>query len=86
MDHTPHVIVLGAGASGLSLAWRLSANGVKVDILESSHIVGGLAGTIRQDGYSLDFGPHSFFSEDEQILSTVLALFDSPLKPKPRTP
>jgi protoporphyrinogen oxidase len=85
MDHTPHVIVLGAGASGLSLAWKLSANGVKVDILESSHIVGGLAGTIRQDGYSLDFGPHSFFSEDEQILSTVLALFGSPLKPQPRT-
>lgn len=85
MDKKPHVIVLGAGASGLSLAWRLASNGVRVDILEASDIVGGLAGTVREDGYCLDFGPHSFFTEDDQILSAALALFNPPLKPQPRT-
>ncbi len=85
MPQKPHVIVLGAGASGLSLAWRLATNGVEVDVLESSDIVGGLAGTVRQDGYCLDFGPHSFFTEDDQILSAALNLFDPPIAPKPRT-
>ena len=85
MSQTSHVIVLGAGASGLSLAWRLADNGVSVDILEARHIVGGLAGTIREDDYCMDFGPHSFFSEDNQILSAALGLFDPPLEPQPRT-
>ena len=57
------VIILGAGISGLSGAWRLSNSGVQVDIFESSLSVGGLAATVRQDSYCLDIGPHSFFSE-----------------------
>lgn len=85
MDQKPHVIVLGAGATGLSVAWRLAANGVKVDVLESTAIIGGLAGTVREDGYCLDFGPHSFFTEDDRILSAALGLFDPPLEPQPRT-
>ncbi len=80
-----HVIILGAGASGLSLAWRLASNNVRVDVLKSSDIVGGLAGTIREDGYCLDFGPHSFFSEDDQIVAAVLDLFGNELPAQPRS-
>ena len=79
-----HVIILGAGPSGMSLAWRLASNNVKVEVLESAKMVGGLAGTIREDGYCLDFGPHSFFSEDEQIVSAVLDLFGNKLPSQPR--
>ena len=75
------VIVLGAGISGLSLAWKLALRGVAVDLLERNSFVGGLAGTIREEGHCLDFGPHSFFSEDLEILDTVRKLFDSPLTP-----
>ncbi len=78
------VIILGAGVTGLSLAWRLSRLGIKVIVLESSETVGGLAGTLREDEYCMDFGPHSFFSEDTEILDTVLDLFDNRLIPKPR--
>jgi len=78
------VIVLGAGISGLSAAWRLCDNDVRVDVLESSPSVGGLAGTFRIEGNCLDFGPHSFFSEDQQIVNIVLRLFDNKLKPKQR--
>ena len=70
MDKKHHVIILGAGASGLSLAWRLASNGVQVDVLESHSQVGGLAGTVREGYYYLDYGPHSFFSEDRAILRT----------------
>lgn len=78
------VIVLGAGISGLSAAWRLCDNGVKVDVFESSLSVGGLAGTVREDRYCLDFGPHSFFSDDQHIVDMVLRLFDNKLQPTPR--
>lgn len=82
MDY--RVIVLGAGVSGLNLAWRLGIQGIHVDVLESNPFVGGLAGTVRENGYCLDFGPHSFFSEDEQIVDTVLDLFDKEFEPRPR--
>ena len=82
---TPHIIILGAGASGLNLAWRLAENGVSTQVLEAEPIVGGLAGTVREDGYALDFGPHSFFSEDDQIVRAMLELFNGELKPQPRS-
>ena len=79
-----HVIILGAGISGLSGAWRLSGNGIKVDVFESSLSVGGLAGTVREDRYCLDIGPHSFFSDDQQFVNIVLSLFKNKLQPIPR--
>ena len=78
------IIILGAGISGLSAGWRLACNDFQVDILEMSQRVGGLAGTIREGGYSLDFGPHTFFSEDIEIVNTVLKLFNNKLKPGTR--
>ena len=80
----PQVIILGAGISGLSLAWRLGTQGLKVHVLESKSAVGGLAGTLHEDGYRMDIGPHSFFSDDSEILDIVLELFDNQLIPKPR--
>jgi len=68
----------------LGLAWRLSTHGVNVCLLEAAPEVGGLAGTLREDGFCMDMGPHSFFSEDEGIRDTVLKLFDNHLAPKPR--
>lgn len=76
-----HVIILGAGISGLSGAWRLSDSGIKVDVFESSLSVGGLAGTMREDNYCLDIGPHSFFSNDQQIVNIVSRLFEKKLQP-----
>ena len=80
-----HIVILGAGISGLSAAWRLGDNGNKVDILESNRNVGGLSGTLRENGLFLDFGPHSFFSEDKHILDMVLDLFSHKLQPMQRT-
>lgn len=78
------VIILGAGVSGLSLALRLSSQGVNVFVLESDKTIGGLAGTVREDGCCMDIGPHSLFSDDTEILDSVLNLFDKPLIAKPR--
>ncbi len=56
-----------------------------MDLFESGPQVGGLAGTVREDGYCIDYGPHSFFAEADWIVHQVLDLFDEPLKPQPRT-
>ena len=79
-----HVIILGAGFSGLSLAWKLSRHGIKVSVVESERTVGGLAGTLRQNRYCMDIGPHSFFTEDREIRHKILNLFNNRLSSKPR--
>lgn len=80
-----HVIVLGGGVSGLGAAWRLASNGVSVDLLEVNSCLGGLARTERQNGYCIDIGPHSFFSDEDWVVPTILDLFDYTLDPMPRT-
>lgn len=78
------IIILGAGISGLSAAWKLASFGFRVILVEASEQVGGLAGTVRKDGYCLDFGPHSFFSHDEEIRRIFLELFEGTLQPQNR--
>ena len=60
-DHadSQHVIVLGAGLSGLTLAWRLSKTGVRVTVLEKSDRVGGVIQSERIDGFLCERGPNS---------------------------
>ena len=37
------ILVIGAGITGLSAAWKLSEKGYKVDVVESDTSIGGLA-------------------------------------------
>jgi protoporphyrinogen/coproporphyrinogen III oxidase len=55
-----HVIVIGAGLSGLACAHRLSQLGAEVTVLEASDRAGGFLGTIRKDGFLFESGPQSF--------------------------
>ena len=69
------VIILGAGVSGLSLAWKLAESGLSVELIEANGYIGGLAATHEADGLKMDVGPHSVFSEDREILKTIFDLF-----------
>jgi protoporphyrinogen oxidase len=50
------VIVVGAGASGLSAAYRLQQAGFQVTTIESSKSFGGRVQSLHKDGYILDLG------------------------------
>ena len=67
---------MGAGISGLSVAWRLHELGFQTIICESQGHIGGLAGTIRADEgkYCLDFGPHFFITQKQEIVERITDL------------
>ena len=58
--------ILGAGLSGLSLAYFLQGRDdiEEINIIEKDDDIAGLCRSIRKDGYTYDIGPHILFSKD----------------------
>jgi protoporphyrinogen oxidase len=66
--------ILGGGVSGIALAAQLDEN---VDILEKSSRIGGLCGTIVEDGFTFDAaGPHIMFSKNKEVLNLMIEVLD----------
>jgi len=66
------VVVLGAGPAGLTAAYLLARAGVRVTVLESSDLVGGISQTAQYKGYRFDIGGHRFFTK----IAPVEAMWD----------
>ena len=66
-DGTASVAVIGAGPAGMTAAYALSREGIRVDIFEASDQVGGMARSIDLWGQRVDIGPHRFFSSDRRV-------------------
>jgi oxygen-dependent protoporphyrinogen oxidase len=64
MADSKRVAVIGGGISGLACAYRLQQLGVQVILLEAADRVGGLVGTVDQDGFLFESGPQSFQSTE----------------------
>ena len=60
MTPTKHVVVIGAGISGLACAYQLKRRGIGVTLLESAERAGGLVGTVEKEGFLFESGPQSF--------------------------
>lgn len=80
----PTIVVLGAGPAGISAAWRLSALGYPVTVIDRDAAVGGMGKTITVGRYSVDYGPHTFHiretDESRAILSAIERFFgEAPL-------
>lgn len=56
---TAQVVIVGAGITGLTLAYGLLRRGVDVVVLEAGPRAGGVIQTIGRDGYTLELGPFS---------------------------
>jgi oxygen-dependent protoporphyrinogen oxidase len=53
------VLVVGAGLSGLTVAFRLRQHGVGVDVIETAPRPGGVIASVRRDGALYELGPNS---------------------------
>jgi len=66
-NETKHVGVIGAGPAGLTSAYELAKQGIKVEVFERSNAVGGMAKSLKLWDQTVDLGPHRFFSTDPRV-------------------
>ena len=64
MSSEPRILVIGAGPTGLSAAWRLNEHGHRNwRVVEATGTAGGLASSVLDDaGFTWDLGGHVLFS------------------------
>ena len=53
------IIIIGAGISGLAVAWALKKRGADVLVLETHSFAGGAIQSVRQEGYLCERGPNT---------------------------
>lgn len=74
------IFILGAGPSGLGVAWELTEQGFSdIVILEKSSFVGGLSSSIIDDEVTLDIGPHRLSPEFPEVVSKIKSLLGEDL-------
>ena len=76
MSASPRIIIVGAGISGLSLAFRLQERLSSADItlLEQAERPGGTTWTLREDGFQVEMGPNGFLDTKPATLDLCRAL------------
>jgi protoporphyrinogen oxidase len=68
VENKNDIVCIGAGPAGLTAAYLLSKENIKVHIIESDpNYVGGLSRTVSYKGFSFDIGGHRFFSESSEV-------------------
>lgn len=73
METKTDIVIIGAGLTGLSLAYWLRKAGKEVKVLERSSHVGGVINTITENGFTYETGPNTGVIGSPELV----ALFDS---------
>ena len=71
VEHVSDVVVIGAGAAGLSAATRMADAGLTVTVLEARDRVGGRTWTREIDGAMLEIGGQWVSPDQEALLETL---------------
>jgi protoporphyrinogen oxidase len=71
------VVIVGAGATGLSAAQLLAEAGVPVVVVERLPVVGGLARSFTYDDFVFDVGPHRFHTENAEVKAWIERMLES---------
>ena len=67
-----HVLIVGAGLAGLTLASRLVQSGIKPVVIERERKVGGLARSFTyENGATFDIGPHRLHTDNPRVQQFV---------------
>lgn len=66
-DLKADVVIIGAGPTGLTAAYKLNEIGKKTVVFEKGSIVGGIARTENYKGYGVDIGGHRFFTKVPEV-------------------
>ncbi|MBW3653879.1 MAG: FAD-dependent oxidoreductase [Actinobacteria bacterium] len=71
----PHVLIVGGGLTGCTLAHRLAQEGISSTILERRDVPGGLIRSEHMNGVLYEpHGSHIFHTEDEEVWSLANAM------------
>lgn len=79
-DHLPNVVVIGAGITGLTAAYRIQKSAqecgtpLRVMVLESSSECGGVIRTLRNEYGTLEEGPEAFVAYKPAALELIKEL------------
>ncbi len=74
--------ILGGGISGIALAAHLDQD---VDVLEKRARIGGLSGSIVEQGFTFDAaGPHIMFSKNKDVLNLMVSVLGDNVAQKRR--
>ncbi len=80
MEQKTDVLILGAGLAGLAAGHEVTKkSNKKVILAEKNPYVGGLAVTLKKDGYSFDSGPHRWFTKSDEINNWLKDLLNEEL-------
>jgi protoporphyrinogen oxidase len=71
LSHKTQVTVVGAGFSGLSIAYELAKKGIAVTVLEAESNIGGLAAAFEVGGVKLDRFYHHWFTNDLDVMRLI---------------
>ncbi|MBN2167431.1 MAG: protoporphyrinogen oxidase [Marinilabiliaceae bacterium] len=73
MSQTTDIVIIGAGITGLTLAYYLKGAGKQFVVLEKSDKHGGVIKTIKKDGFLFETGPNTGVIGQPEVVE----LFDS---------
>jgi UDP-galactopyranose mutase len=74
------VLIVGAGLTGCTVAWRLAQDGIASVLLERAQVPGGLIRSEHMDGVLYEpHGSHIFHTEDEEVWRLANAM--TPFRP-----
>ncbi len=68
------IAIIGAGATGLTAAWKLSSNGYHVTVYEKNDRLGGLSAAIPIGEDKLDIYYRHIFTNDTVLMDTIKEL------------